>query len=142
MASRVGNILYDILNGCLTGKRHVQPGRSTAEDTVYAVSTEDVLNVLEDAEEEVERLGDKVVVGSADVKALYPSLDAVTTAKICGDLVARSGVKVKGFKPEDAALYIAATHTQEEIDEAGLTNLIPKRRHHKGARPGVTSSDL
>ena len=38
------------------------------------------------------------------------------------------------------ALYIILTHKQEEIDKAGLSNVIHKRKHEAGPRPGITTS--
>mgnify|MGYP001798858403 FL=1 len=39
----------------------------------------------------------------------------------------------------ELALYIAMTHKQEEINEAGLEDLVHKRRHATGRRPGITT---
>ena len=39
----------------------------------------------------------------------------------------------------ELALYIALTHKQEEIDIAGLSNVIHKRKHKGGPRPGITT---
>ena len=36
------------------------------------------------------------------------------------------------------ALFIACTRTQEEIDEAGLSCVVNKRRYKRGGRPGIT----
>ena len=107
----MGALLYDILRGALNGQKSIRPRDETGVegdlplDEVDAVSTEDVLHALEDAEEVVEEKSEKVVVGSADVRALYPSLDIDLTAKVCGDLVARSRTQVEGFRPDLAAIY-------------------------------------
>ena len=39
----------------------------------------------------------------------------------------------------EVALYLACAMTQEEIDEEGLSDVVHKRKHKKGSRPGLTS---
>ena len=39
----------------------------------------------------------------------------------------------------ELALFIACSHSEEEIQNAGLENVVHKRRFKRGARPGMTS---
>ena len=49
------------------------------------MSTEEMLSTMEKTNEDVEQVGD-CVVGSTDVKALYPSLDVEFAAGKGGDI--------------------------------------------------------
>ena len=39
---------------------------------------------------------------------------------------------------EEVALFLACTHTQEQTDQEGLTQVVHRRRYTKGQRPSLT----
>lgn len=49
-------------------------------------------------------------------------------------------VKVEIESWIELALYIELTHKQEEIDEAGLGEMVHKSRFEAGPRPGITTT--
>ena len=66
-----------------------------------------------------------IVVGSADVKALYPSLDiAFTVEKVC-EVFHTSSVQVVGVKAEELGLYLALNRTEAELRDVGLLQFCP-----------------
>ena len=82
-----------------------------------------------------------ITVGSMDVKALYPSLDIDHSCEIIKQLLSQSQVK---FEVDDTnmALHIAATHTQIQIDDLGISDIIHTRRYKYGQRPTIISKSV
>ena len=82
------------------------------------MSTEELLaevKILND-----KQITDDIIVGSADVKALYPSLDIpFTLNKVC-EVFYTSDVKVKGTDHEELGLYLALNRTRLEREKLGL----------------------
>ena len=68
------------------------------------MNTEEMM--AEIARVNAEGLSDKVIVGSTDVKALYPSLDIEFTIQIVCEVVDSSGVTIDGMNYEEMGLYI------------------------------------
>ena len=73
-----------------------------------------------------EGLNDKNVVGSTDVKALYPSLDIPFTIEVVGDVFYNSNVNIAGVDNEELGLYISLNRSVDEINALsfGLSFLI------------------
>ena len=80
----------------------------------------------------------KLEVGSLDVKNFYPSIDVNVAAEEVKEEILESEVEVNGVNYEEAALFIACTLTQDEIDKEGLTHVIHRRKCINGRRPGIT----
>ena len=78
-----------------------------------------------------------VTVCSLDAEALYPSLDAIACAKLCGKLVAEASLNIVGVDYVWAGLYIALNCTQGDVYTSGLDDIIPYRRFNHGPRPGI-----
>ena len=65
-------------------------------------------------------IDDDTVILSADVVALYPSLNIeFTTDKVC-EMFHESKVEVKGVDYEEVGLYLSLTKTSEDIERLGL----------------------
>ena len=79
----------------------------------------------------------RLVVGSKDVEAFYPSMDVDLAAEEVKLEVEESDIDLE-MDTEEAALYIACTMTPVEIEQEGLTHVVHKRRHKTGPRPGLT----
>ena len=58
------------------------------------------------------------------------------TGKKSGVYIAKSDIKSK-VNTEELALFIACSNSQEEISAQGLENVVHKRKHRVGARPGM-----
>ena len=82
-----------------------------------------------------------IVIGSMDVKALYPSLDIEHSSKIIEKLIIESHVDFD-CDVQFMALHIAATNTQLEIDNYGLSDVIHTRKHKNGPRPLIISKSV
>ena len=73
-----------------------------------------------------------------DVKNFYPSIDVNVAAEEIKLEVMESEADVNGVNYEEAALFLACTMTQDELDGEGLTHVVHRRRTKNGRRPGVT----
>ena len=80
------------------------------------------------------------IIGSLDVKALFPSLDIDHTIEIVGQEFENSKTEIEEINFKEVVLYIALNKTQEEIDEMGLTDKCPKRKNRRGQRPKITGN--
>ena len=99
------------------------------------------MSYLDDLAKEIEEgleIPEGITLGSLDVKALYPSLVIDDFARICRERIASSDLKFCGVDMRAATHYIALTHTQEEINELGIEELIPRRRYSRGPRPQIS----
>ena len=57
-------------------------------------------------------------------------------------MLLNTDVKVVGINWKEVGVYLACTHSQEEIDKEGLAAVIPRwkfRPQGGGNRPGITS---
>ena len=77
-------------------------------------------------------------MGSADVVALYPSLDVDKVVEIIGEMVVKSEVQLKGIDYEEVGLYIAIHKNQNELRDIGIQRLCPKRKNKQGRKPNIT----
>ena len=83
-----------------------------------------------------------LVVGSADVKALYPNLDIpFAIDKACG-VFYHSTVQVVGIDVEELGLYLALNKTEKQLDELGLLLYCPTRKTKRGRPPTITGCAL
>ena len=133
ISSRAGDILADFLEPL------VLLGTPRQEDQ----STEEVLSQLEDAQAAIKASGSRnTMVGSLDVKALYPSLDQDAAAEVVAQLVYESEVRFNGINWRCVQTFLASNHTQEELKQQGIAHLIPDRVFSLVRRPGPTTPEL
>lgn len=99
-------------------------------------NTEDLIAKIDEVN--ARSLGDGFIIGSMDVKSLYPSLDIDHTIQIVCKMFETSNVDIEGIDFEEVIFYIAINKSQEEIDQLGLTNLCPKRVSTRGRKPKIT----
>ncbi|KAL9976409.1 hypothetical protein ACROYT_G013708 [Oculina patagonica] len=108
------------------------------EDSAVCVSTEEM--IAEMKKENSVQVENDLVVGSADVKALYPSLDIdFTIEKVC-DIFFESDVQVEGVDYEEVGLYLAINIEPEVLQRSNITYVCPTRRSKRGRRPTITAS--
>ena len=87
-----------------------------------------------------EGLNDKTVVGSTDVKALYPSLDIPFTIEVVGDVFYNSNVNIAGVDNDELGLYISLNRSVDEINALGLRSMCPTRKHPGKRMPEIWAS--
>ena len=82
-------------------------------------------------------------VGSLDIKSLFPSLTKEWVEKILTIMIMKTEVVVEQVDWEEVGVYLATTYSQQEIDDRGLSNVVPRWRHRPqggGNRPGITGT--
>ena len=107
------------------------------EETICE-DTEDMMAEFD----EINRAGGvdrNTIIGSADVKSLYPSLDIEYTTEIICEMFQQSDIDIHGVDYDELGLYIALNRNQYEINKLGLREYCPMRKYSMGARPNVRS---
>ena len=115
-----------------------------------AGSTEDVKAGIQDVNEMINRNGMRagpfqqagnLVTSSLDFDAYFPSLDIEKCATLAEETIANSNVNIN-CDPNELALFIACSQSEESIEKAGLQQVVHKRRFNRGARPGMTCNAI
>ena len=83
-----------------------------------------------------------IVHGSGDVVVLYPSLDIDVSAYEVGRHFVESGVTVQDMNVEAAIKMVKAGASVDEIERAGLSELMPVRKYVRGRAPGLNAKEL
>ena len=104
-------------------------------------STEDMLAAIKEANE-TGKINENTVVGSLDVKALYPSLDLDFTIDVVADEFFHSDVKIDGVDYEELGLYLSLSRREEYLREKNIIDYCPRRRNKVGAPPKITGSGI
>ena len=104
-------------------------------DNASCESTEDILAEITDVNENCE-IGetDKLVVGSLDVKALYPSLDVNFTAERVADEFYSSPVSIDNESVDvgELGLYLALNIEEDELSKSEFRAYCPTRVSKRG----------
>ena len=104
-------------------------------------STEGVMAAIEtvNLEQRVES-DNKMLVGSQDVKALYPSLNIPFAAKTIGDEYVKSNVEFERDSVDvfELGLYLALTVDNNTLAADGLKDYCPTRNNTLGRKPTIT----
>ena len=119
--------------------RILKPVWMNKDNTTSCMSTEEMAA-------EIERVNclevhDTFIVGSADVKALYPSLDISFTIDIVCEEFRNSIVTIKGIDYTEVGLYLALHLDVQQLRRLCIQNVCPTRKHKKG-KPTITSSGI
>ena len=102
----------------------------TEEPTVF-LSTEKLLADVERINTEG-GLDENDIVGSADIEALYPSLDIdFTIDKVC-EVFEDSTVSIEGIDYAELGLYLSLNKTDDELREKELYDGCPTRSRDRG----------
>ena len=110
-------------------------------DNASCESTEDILAEINDVNENVElRENESMIVGSLDVKALYPSLDIKFTAKKVADEFCNSPVNIdnESIDVEELGLYLALNVEEDELYRLDFKKYCPTRVSKRGRKPNMT----
>ena len=81
-----------------------------------------------------------LVVGSADMKALYPNLDIEFTIENVCDVFFESKVQVEGVDYEEVGLYLAINTESEVLQRSNITDVCPTKKSKRGRKPTITAS--
>ena len=86
---------------------------------------------------EFKRLNDNyitedIVIGSADGKALYPSLDIPFAVEKACEIFYNSTIKVVGIDTDELELYLALNKTEKQVKDLGILQYCPTRRVRRG----------
>ena len=82
-----------------------------------------------------------IMIGSADVKALYPSLDIPFTVEVC-EVFYTSAIQVVGLNAEELGLYLVLNRTETELRNVKLLEFCPRRKTNRGRPPTITGCAL
>ena len=107
-------------------------------------STEDMVASFIKVNKELRKEENKdkeFVIGSFDVKALYPSLKVEESAKIIRELIEESPVTIETNEVE-VSLYLVSNMKEEEIKEAGWSECCHTRVKEGGRRPGMMMDNI
>ncbi|KAL9986209.1 hypothetical protein ACROYT_G000316 [Oculina patagonica] len=91
------------------------------EDSAVCASTEEMIAEMKKVNSV--QVDNDLVVGSADVKAVYPSLDIdFTIEKVC-DIFFKSDVQVEGVDYEEVGLYLAINSEPEVLQRSNIADV-------------------
>ena len=100
------------------------------------MSTEEMKAEIDSANRRIETIKG-VVVGSTDVKALYPSLDIpFTVDKVC-EVIQESDIQFEGMWYEEIGMYLSVNYSRNELVQMGLDQVCPTRTTNRGRPPTV-----
>ena len=85
---------------------------------------------------------EQMIVGSTDVKALYPSLLAVPSTDIIVEVFMQNELKIEGVNYTEAGKYLTINLSAAEIDELGLKEVVCTRAKVGGRCPGMTTAEI
>ena len=89
-------------------------------------STEDMLSRVKVVNETVNL--EKCIIGSMDVKALYPSIDIDFATEKCVEMIQKREVSFRNVNSKELGLYLSLTMSEKELEEAGIRKYYAKRK--------------
>ena len=108
------------------------------EDGAVCISTEEMIPEMKKVNSV--QVDNDLVVGSADVKALYPSLDMdFTIEKVC-DVFFESDIQIEGVDYGEVGLYLAINIGPEVLQRSNIADVCPTRKSKRGRKPTITAS--
>ena len=100
-------------------------------------STEDLLSRIRECNQQQNL--DKCIVGSMDVKALYPSIDIKFSVEKCEQMLCESSIEFRHIDINELGLFLSLTTSKEELETKNIYNYCPTR-NSKGRAPTLVSS--
>ena len=111
------------------------------EQVTICDSTEDMVAAINNANNG-KKVNGNSVIGSMDVKALYPSLDIEFTIDIICDEFYKSDITIQDVDYEEIGLYLSLNRNEKYLKEKGIEEYCPKRKSKNGRRPKITGSGI
>ena len=110
------------------------------DDGSECVSTEGMIAAMEqlNTRDDITEL----IIGSMDVKALYPSLQAIPTTNSVTEVFTEVDMKVEGVDWAEAGKYLALNLSQREISDLKIGHLVSTRKSKGGRHPGITTAEV
>ena len=102
-------------------------------------STEQMLAAIEKANNQ--GIADDFVLGSMDVKALYPSIHIEDAIQVVCEEFMKAEVVVNGVDYEELGLYLALCMEGDELTRNGVGEVCPTRAHN-ARKPEITGSGM
>ena len=104
-------------------------------------STEELLAAVNNLNESGQ-LDQECTIGSADVKALYPSIDVDFTCEKVAEMYLNSNVTLdeNSVDKKELGLYLALNRTTTQLQNLGIQKYCPTRRNKRGRPPNITGS--
>ena len=99
-------------------------------------STEDMLSRVSEVNKDVDL--SNCIIGSMDVKALYPSIDIDFAVDKCVEMIVGSEVEFKNVNVDELGLYLVLSLNEETLTREKLNEYCPKRRTKGGRHPTIT----
>ena len=106
------------------------------EETTCENTEELLANIEELNNSRSERKGE-IVVGSLDVKALYPSLDVDHAAEIVEKMLLESDLEFDGINSKELGLYLSLTYDERDLETMNIKEYCPSRKKKNG-KPKIT----
>ena len=110
----------------------------TYESDTFCSSSEDLIAEIIEVNNK-ECSGENSVIGSMDVKSLYPSLDIDMVIDIVAEEFYKSELQICNIDYEEVGLYVAINKGMEYVENHGLSQICPKRRSNR-RKPIITGS--
>ena len=106
------------------------------ESDTCCENTEEILADIKELNEK--RINEDIIVGSLDVKALYPSLDINFTAEIVSKEFYENEYELEGIDVEEVGLYLGIEMSEKEQEEKGIRKFCCQRKNKMGRKPLIT----
>ncbi|MCP4264419.1 MAG: hypothetical protein GY777_02390 [Candidatus Brocadiaceae bacterium] len=110
------------------------------EEEENCASTEELLAEFDKMN--IEGIDKDCFIGSADVVALYPSLDIDEVAEVVGEMVKKSDIELEGVNYEETSLYLAIMKDDKQLKDKGIKDLCPTRKQKLGRKPTLTGQAI
>ena len=125
-------------NGRLSHMLNVVVSEVWKRDTnTICMSTEEMKSEIDNINTSIKNK--RVIIGSTDVKALYPSLDIPFTIDRVCEVIYNSDIKFEGMWYEEIGMYLAINHDARHLAHIGLDQVCPTRSTNRGRPPTVQS---
>ena len=102
------------------------------EEETISTNTEEVMAAF--SEMNSKNITNEIAVGSADVKALYPSLDAVASSQLAFNAIMKSQVQTKGDNFAILSIYLYLMLGYSGMVENGLGDEVLVRKYYKKSK--------
>ena len=104
-----------------------------------ARSTEEVITTIEEVN--AMDIPVEIVIISTDAELMFPSLEIEIVARVAAEEFMNSKLDID-MDWQELALYLAVTHTQQQLDQLGLSHVTHTRVHRTGPRPEITTEEI